>query len=237
MFDKNFESNELIISSTSYPSIGFNIPEYYDRHIELGKVYTFFKRILDILFSVLGLTLLMPLYIFIVCAIRLDTKGKVLYKHKRIGKNGNYIYLYKFRTMVSDAGNFAKYFSKEQMEEYYINYKLDNDPRITRIGRILRKTSLDELPQLLNILKGEMSLIGPRPVVDGEIDNYGLNKRRFLSVKPGLTGWWACNGRSATTYEERMKLELYYVNNFSFSLDVRCFFKTFIEVLRRNGAK
>jgi len=237
MFDKELKSGKLVISNSNYTTIRFNTVDYYGEYIKLKKIYPFFKRVLDILFAITGLVLLSPFYLFIVVAIKIDSKGKVLYKHKRIGKNGEYIYLYKFRTMVSDAGNIEKYFNKEQMEEYYLNYKLNNDPRITRIGRFLRKTSLDEFPQLLNILKDEMSLIGPRPVVDGEIDKYGLYKNRFLSVKPGLTGWWACNGRSAITYEDRMKLELYYVNNFSFALDAKCFFKTIMEVIKQNGAE
>ena len=138
--------------------------------------------------------------------------------------------------MVSDANNFSKYFTKEQMEKYKINYKLDNDPRITKMGKILRKTSLDELPQLINILKGDLSIIGPRPIVDGEIEKYGLNKNKLLSVTPGLTGNWAANGRSCTSYEERMKMELDYVENISFKMDMEIFFKTIICVFKRKGA-
>ena len=168
--------------------------------------------------------------------IKIDSKGKVFYKQTRIGKNGKYFTIYKFRTMVSDANNFSKYFTKEQMEKYKINYKLDNDPRITKMGKILRKTSLDELPQLINILKGDLSIIGPRPIVDGEIEKYGLNKNKLLSVTPGLTGNWAANGRSCTSYEERMKMELDYVENISFKMDMEIFFKTIICVFKRKGA-
>ncbi len=162
MFDKEFESNELVISSANYPNIGFSIPEYYDDCIQLKKIYPLFKRTFDILFSICGLIVLLPFYLFIAASIKIESKGKVLYKHKRIGKNGKYIYLYKFRTMVSDAGNLEKFFSEEQMKEYYLNFKLNNDPRITKVGRFLRKTSIDEFPQLINILKGEMALIGPK---------------------------------------------------------------------------
>ena len=125
---------------------------------------------------------------------------------------------------------------KNKMEKYKINYKLDNDPRITKMGKILRKTSLDELPQLINILKGDLSIIGPRPIVDGEIEKYGLNKNKLLSVTPGLTGNWAANGRSCTSYEERMKMELDYVENISFKMDMKIFFKTIICVFKRKGA-
>ncbi|MCD7893365.1 MAG: sugar transferase [Erysipelotrichaceae bacterium] len=120
--------------------------------------------------------------------------------------------------------------------EWDANFKLENDPRITKVGNILRKTSLDELPQILNIFLGNMSIIGPRPVIDEEVELYGKDKDKFLSVKPGLTGYWAANGRSSTTYEERMEMELYYVENCSIWLDIKIFFKTIISVLKREGA-
>ena len=123
---------------------------------------------------------------------------------------------------------------KKEWEE---NFKLSNDPRITKIGAFLRKASLDELPQLLNILRGDMSIVGPRPIIDDEIKKYGINKDKLLSVTPGLTGWWACNGRSCTSYDDRMKLELYYVDNKSIKLDIKIIIKTFISVIKRNGAK
>lgn len=110
------------------------------------------------------------------------------------------------------------------MQEYKENYKLTNDPRITKIGKFLRKTSLDELPQLLNIIKGELSIIGPRPVVTDELEKYGANTKKFLSVTPGLTGYWAANGRSCTTYEQRMQMELYYIDNLSLKMDIKVFF-------------
>ena len=121
-------------------------------------------------------------------------------------------------------------------KEFEENQKLKNDPRITKIGDFLRKTSIDELPQLINVLKGEMSLIGPRPIVDGEIEKYGTNKDKFLSVKPGLTGYWAANGRNNITYSERIKMELYYVDNMSFGLDLKIFFKTIVSVIKKEGA-
>ena len=123
---------------------------------------------------------------------------------------------------------------KKEWEE---NYKLDNDPRITKIGKFLRSSSLDELPQLLNILSGDMSIVGPRPIIDSEIEKYKDNKDLLLSVTPGLTGWWACNGRSCTSYDERMNLELYYVRHCSIGLDIKIIVKTFISVIKRDGAK
>lgn len=201
------------------------------------KIYFFTKRLFDFLIAILGLIISSPFFIFIALLIKLEDKGPVFFKHKRIGKNGQELYIYKFRTMVTNAEELLKTLTKEQREEYERNYKLENDFRITKIGNILRKTSLDELPQLINIIKGDMSLIGPRPVVEEELKKYGRNKDKFLSITPGLTGWWACSGRSNITYEERMELELYYVDNCSFLLDIKCFFKTIIAVLKRKGAK
>ena len=171
--------------------------------------------------------------------IKLDSKGNIIYKHKRIGKNGKYIYLYKFRTMYTNSKEILEEILKDSKvkEEWENNFKLDNDPRVTKVGKFLRKTSLDELPQLLNILSGDMSIVGPRPVVDDEIEKYGIFKKKFLSVTPGLTGWWACNGRSATTYEDRIKLELYYVNHRSIKLDLLVIFKTIGAVVKGHGAK
>ena len=122
------------------------------------------------------------------------------------------------------------------MEEYKKNYKLSNDPRVTKVGKFLRKTSLDELPQLINIIKGDLSIIGPRPVVAEELKKYGENASKFLSVTPGLTGYWAANGRSCTSYEQRMQMEMYYIDNLSFKMDAKVFFKTIEAVIKREGA-
>ena len=126
---------------------------------------------------------------------------------------------------------------KVAADEWKKYQKLSNDPRITKIGRIIRKTSIDELPQFLNVLKGDMSMIGPRPLVNGELDSFSGNHEIYESVKPGITGWWACNGRSATTYTDRLNLEYYYVRNQSLSLDINCIFKTIAEVFSGKGAK
>ena len=202
-------------------------------------LYLGVKRVFDFLMSLISIVLLSPIFIIVLIAIKLDSKGKAIYKHKRIGKNGKYIYLYKFRTMYINSKEMLEEILKdpERKKEWDTYYKLTNDPRITKVGKILRKTSLDELPQLFNILIGEMSFVGPRPVVDGEIEKYGENKEKLLSVLPGLTGWWACNGRSCVGYEERMKLELYYVDNRSILLDIKTLIKTFVIVFKRTGAK
>mgnify|MGYP001282293356 CR=1 FL=1 len=161
--------------------------------------------------------------------------GKVFYKHKRIGKNGKYIYVLKFRTMYTDSQERLAELLKDPKvaKEWSENFKLHDDPRVTKVGNFLRKTSLDELPQLINIMNGDMSIVGPRPIIDGEIDKYGKMKSKFLSV----TGWWACNGRSQTNYANRIRLEMYYINHQSIGLDIKIIFKTIISVIKRDGAR
>ena len=200
------------------------------------KVYIKIKRVIDVILASVALILLSPLFAIIAIAIKIDSKGPVFFAHKRIGKNGKIIKLYKFRSMVINAEELIKSFTPEQMREYKENYKLTNDPRITKVGKFLRKTSLDELPQLINIINGDLSIIGPRPVVADELEKYGVNKDKFLSVTPGLTGYWAANGRSNTTYEQRMEMELYYIDNISPKLDVKIFFKTIESVIKKEGA-
>jgi len=198
--------------------------------------YKVFKRGMDIILSSVGLIVLLPVFAIIGLAIKIESKGSVFFKHTRIGQNGKIIKIYKFRSMVQNAEDLIKKFTPEQMKEYKENYKLTDDPRITKIGKFLRKTSLDELPQLINIIKGELSIIGPRPVIQEELEKYGENAKKFLSVTPGLTGYWAANGRSDTTYEQRMEMELFYVDNLSLKLDIQVFFKTILSVIKREGA-
>lgn len=201
------------------------------------KVYIKIKRVIDVILASVALILLSPLFAIIAIAIKIDSKGPVFFAHKRIGKNGKIIKLYKFRSMVINAEELIKSFTPEQMREYKENYKLTNDPRITKVGKFLRKTSLDELPQLINIINGDLSIIGPRPVVADELETYGVNKDKFLSVTPGLTGYWAANGRSNTTYEQRMEMELYYIDNLSLKMDIKVFFKTILSVVKKEGAR
>lgn len=201
------------------------------------KVYIKIKRVIDVILASVALILLSPLFVIIAIAIKIDSKGPVFFAHKRIGKNGKIIKLYKFRSMVINAEELIKSFTPEQMKEYKENYKLTNDPRITKVGKFLRKTSLDELPQLINIINGDLSIIGPRPVIADELEKYGTNKDKFLSVTPGLTGYWAANGRSNTTYEQRMEMELYYIDNLSLKMDIKVFFKTILSVVKKEGAR
>ena len=218
----NLKNNEVTIDNNIVL-----IPEIEKKyeHSNKKKIYIKVKRVFDIILSIIALVLLSPVFLIISIAIKLDSKGNAIFKHKRIGKNGKEIYIYKFRTMVENAEEVMRNFTTEQMKEFKENYKLENDPRITKVGDFLRKSSLDELPQLINILKGDLSIIGPRPIIEEELERYGRNKSTLLSVTPGLTGYWAANGRSCTSYEERMKMELYYAENISFKLDMKVFFK------------
>ena len=174
--------------------------------IKIKSIYKYVKRFMDIVLASIGLVVLSPVFLIIAILIKTESKGKVFFKHKRIGKNGKEIYIYKFRTMVENAEDLIKQFTPEQMKEFKENFKLENDPRVTKIGKILRKTSLDELPQLINIIKGDISIIGPRPVIEEELEKYGMNKNKFLSVTPGLTGYWAANARSNKSNEQRMEM-------------------------------
>lgn len=215
------------------------VDEWYDTEKE-KPIFFFIKRCIDIILSLLGLIILSPVFLLIAILIKKEDHGNVFYKHKRIGHMNKDIYIYKFRSMTNKYKTFDEFYqtlSDEQKQEWDENFKLENDPRITKIGKFIRKTSLDELPQIINILKGDMSIIGPRPVVNDEIEKYGNQKAKFLSVKPGLTGYWAANGRSATTYEDRIKLELYYIDHCSLLLDIKIFFKTILTVLKKEGAK
>ena len=201
------------------------------------KGYLFVKRMLDICLSVIGLAIaLLPMAI-IALLIKIESSGPAIYVHHRIGKNGKPLPLLKFRSMRNNADELIKYFTPEQMKEWEKNFKLDDDPRITRIGKFLRRSSLDELPQLVNILKGDLSIVGPRPVVTEELERYGENKAKFLSVTPGLTGYWQAYARSTCTYEQRIEMELFYVENANFWWDIKIIFATFGAVLRGHGAK
>lgn len=203
-------------------------------------IYAAIKRLFDIVLSGLFLLLFFWLYIILAIIIKVEDGGKVIYKQKRVGKNFKTIYISKFRSMEKGADALKDSLSDEQREEYYKEFKLEGDTRITKIGKFLRKTSLDELPQVFDVFIGKISLVGPRPVLDIELKmKYGDDSKKYVAVKPGLTGWWAVNGRNQRTYEsgERQKLELYYVDNRSLWLDFKIIIKTFGAVLKKKGAK
>lgn len=198
--------------------------------------YIIVKRTIDILGALIGLVLLSPIFLIVAIAIKLDSKGPIIFGHTRKGLHGKDIKVYKFRTMYENSQEIFNNFTKEQKEEFYKNFKLENDPRVTKIGDFLRRTSIDELPQLINILNGSMSIVGPRPIVQKEIDLYGDYANKLFSVVPGLTGYWQANGRSDTTYEERIKMDMYYIDNRGFWLDFKIIIKTFGSVLKGEGA-
>lgn len=198
--------------------------------------YLIVKRTIDILGALIGLVLLSPIFLIVAIAIKLDSKGPIIFGHTRKGLHGKDIKVYKFRTMYENSQEIFNNFTKEQKEEFYKNFKLENDPRVTKIGDFLRRTSIDELPQLINILNGSMSIVGPRPIVQKEIYLYGDYANKLFSVVPGLTGYWQANGRSDTTYEERIKMDMYYIDNRGFWLDFKIIIKTFGSVLKGEGA-
>ena len=214
-----------------------------EKEIKTNKkvLYKITKRAIDIIGAIIGIILLIPTIILVYIARKIlkEDQGPLFYKQLRYGKNGKIFRLYKFRSMCINAYKKLKEYldnNEDAKNEFEKTHKLQKDPRITKLGNFLRKTSLDELPQMINILKGEMSFVGPRPVISEEVEEYGVNKDKFLSVTPGLTGYWQVNGRSNTTYEERMLMELYYVENCSLWLDTKIFFKTFITVFKKEGA-
>ena len=215
--------------------------EYLTHDISIKK-YLYFgvKRLFDILIALIGCLFLLPVILIVKISYLLHKDfDSIFFRQKRIGKNGKEFNLYKFRSMVPNADEVLKELLKDPKykEEWDLNQKFEHDPRITSMGNILRKTSLDELPQFINILIGDMSLIGPRPLVPGELDSHNGNHELYERVRPGISGWWAANGRSATTYERRLELEYYYVQNCSIILDIRCVFRTIKAVIFKTGAK
>lgn len=200
--------------------------------------YLFVKRCFDIVASGLGMIVLSPVFLVLSLIIKLSDGGNVFYKHERIGKDGKKIYLYKFRSMKMNADNLEEMLTPEELEIFQKEFKLENDPRITKVGKVLRETSLDELPQLLNIFKGDMSVIGPRPIVEAELEHYGDDAKYFLSVTPGLTGYWQAYARNGANYDsgERQRMELYYIDNRSLWLDIKVFFRTFVAIFQKTGS-
>jgi len=182
------------------------------------------KRIIDLFVSLIAIFLLSPVFMVIAIAIKLDDPGPVFFRQDRAGLKGQSFKIFKFRTMVRDAEKKgAGVFVEEE------------DPRITRVGKLLRHTSLDELPQLINILRGEMSLVGPRPTLPYQVDNYDVRQMKRLEVKPGITGWAQVNGRSALTWPERIELDLWYLDNWSLWLDLKIILMTFKVILAKSN--
>jgi Undecaprenyl-phosphate galactose phosphotransferase WbaP len=197
------------------------------------------KRAIDILLVVCGGLVILPFMLLIALVIRLTSPGRALYAQTRVGQNGRHFKTYKFRTMTADAAERLRATlesSEEARLEWEATQKLKNDPRVTKFGAFLRKTSLDEFPQFINVLKGDMSLVGPRPIVDDEIKKYGDDFQRIFSVKPGITGLWQVSGRSDTNYKDRVSFDTYYLQSWSIWLDLWVLYKTVGVVLRHKGA-
>jgi Undecaprenyl-phosphate galactose phosphotransferase WbaP len=197
------------------------------------------KRVMDLVASLIGGVLLLPLLFYIAVAVKMSSRGPILYGHDRIGKDGRHFKAWKFRSMFENSSDVLEYYMEQHPElkdEWEKDHKLRYDPRVTRIGRFIRKTSLDELPQIWNVFRGEMSLVGPRPIVTAEIAKYGPYYGLYTMVTPGITGLWQVSGRNNTTYDERVQLDAYYVRNWSPWLDMYLLIRTIRIVLFADGA-
>lgn len=205
-------------------------------NVSISKTaYLIVKRIFDIIFSLIAIIILSPLLIAVIIAIKIDSKGKAIFTQERIGHNGKLFKLYKFRSMIQDADKeLEKLLANDELLalEYKVNKKLKNDPRITKVGNFIRKASIDELPQLINVLKGDMSLIGNRPYLPREIDDMGPYFDEIVSTKPGITGLWQTSGRSKTTFKVRCRIEAEYSVKMNLLLDIKIFFRTFKTIFK-----
>ncbi len=204
-----------------------------------SPAYLFIKRLFDIAFSLVVIVILSPLFVLLAVAIKVDDpEGSAFFRQKRIGKNGEVIRIFKFRSMYADAHEHPeRYLTRDQMKQWLREQKVNNDPRVTKIGRIIRKTSVDEFPQFINVLFGDMSVIGPRPVTLEETYEFGQYRDEVLSVRPGITGWWQVTDRNDATWENgrRQELELWYVRHASIPTDLKVFFGTFRAIFARTG--
>lgn len=228
------ESNVIVDEAIVQPNI--------KEKTEVRKVlYKVVKRLIDILGGLVGCVLLIPITVAIYIARKIlkEDDGPIFYEQLRIGKNGKEFRLYKFRSMVMNADEKLEKYLDENEEarlEFEKYKKLKKDPRITKLGNFLRKSSIDEFPQFINVLKGDMSLVGPRPYLHREIKDMGENYKKITSVKPGLTGYWQVNGRSDTYFETRIKMDVDYINDRTLWKDTKFLIKTFLKVFIKEGA-
>ncbi len=246
--------NYLIAELHNLPVKVWVIPDYFHLALHKAEVVDFadipmldlrapalndyqrmLKRIFDLAITILTLPVALPLFAIITLAIRLEGPGPVLFKQQRVGENGRLFEMVKFRSMITNAEQLRTIVERQDPEGHLI-HKSPEDPRVTRVGRILRRTSLDELPQLWNILKGEMSLVGPRPELPYLVDRYEPWQHKRFAVPPGITGWWQVNGRSDKPMHLHTEDDLYYVQHYSILLDLQILLKTVFVVLRGNGA-
>ncbi len=219
--------------------IHLNIKKEINKNIKF-RIYMFIKRFFDILISFAGILIFLPIISMVLYIIhKINDKNKVFYTQTRVGKGGKLFKLYKYQTMTSNSDEILDELLKIPVlrKEWQANQKFEDDPRVTKVGKFLRKTSLDELPQLINVLRGDMSLIGPRPLIVGELYSHKGDSNIYESMKPGISSWWAVNGRSTTTYKKRLELEYYYIKNYNLMLDIKCFFYSIKAVISKKGAK
>lgn len=203
--------------------------QYARPHYQIGK------RVFDLVVATLALIILFPVFLIISLAVFMSGGSPIVYRQTRVGRNGRNFKIYKFRTMVRNAEEVLQS-RPELMEEYQRTYKITNDPRISRLGHFLRMTTLDELPQLFNVIRGDMSLVGPRPVVPPELEKFGSDQAIYLYMKPGCAGLWQCSGRSELTYEDRVRLDLMYCRKASLRYDFRILCRTFLAIITMRGA-
>ncbi|MDR3635936.1 MAG: sugar transferase [Isosphaeraceae bacterium] len=222
-------------SSSAYPHPG---PDRFVPSVPAttpGVRFEVGKRAIDVTASFVLLCAGLPLLAAIAAGVKLTSPGPVFFRQKRLGRGGGVFWCYKFRSMVPDAEDQLRS-RAEIREQFDENFKIRNDPRITPLGALLRRTSLDELPQLWNVLRGDMSMIGPRPIVEPELPKYGICAERLLTVKPGLGGIWQVSGRSETTYAERVAMDMQYIDSRSLALDLKLLALTVLTVVRGRGA-
>jgi lipopolysaccharide/colanic/teichoic acid biosynthesis glycosyltransferase len=219
----------LTVKEFAYvPLVGVN-------KVRLTGVDEFLKYSLDILLTLPALILLGPIMLLIALVIKLDSPGPIIHRRRVMGMHGDEFDAFKFRTMYENGDEILEAYP-DLHDELEINFKLKDDPRVTMIGNILRKTSLDELPQLINVLRREMSLVGPRIITPAEVEKYEKWDINLMTVRPGITGLWQVSGRSDVTYEERVRLDMHYIRNWTIWLDIQLLFQTIPAVLRRRGA-
>ena len=226
--------NGELISSVHHKGMAF-----YVKNNLLSPIDIMLKTFFDYGMAFLLILMFSPVLLVLYIAVYISTKGHPLFTHERIGKGNKRFMVYKFRTMCLDAEkkleNLLSHCT-ESREAWEQDFKLKNDPRVTKIGNFLRKTSLDELPQLINVLKGEMSLVGPRPIIEDEVTKYAEYFEYFVAVKPGITGLWQVSGRNDIDYDERVQLDVWYVRNWSIELDLQILIKTIVVVLSKKGS-
>jgi exopolysaccharide biosynthesis polyprenyl glycosylphosphotransferase len=230
------------INMTNYPmeiEIIDDMPILKLKEVFIGGSEGHVKRLIDFILSFIAIIILSPLFIILAILIKIDSKGPVFFVQDRIGLNGKLFKAYKFRTMILNAEEILLKWLEENpdiRDEYLINHKLKDDPRITRVGKFLRKTSLDELPQLFNVLKGDMSLVGPRPYLVRELNDVSSYAKYLWRVPPGITGLWQISGRNDVDFEGRLKMDMQYISNWNIWLDLNILFKTIPAVLKKDGA-